>query len=143
MRLAPRREVVFSRDSIRLLAIVLVLLAIAWLVYDVHWHYHMEGLCLRGKLAVQIDCRDHWHYMPYIFSGFVLLFAAGVFNEKAAKGAANIVLPFYDGLMERLGRRSTDPVAVTGNHPVAVDPTAAAPVIELPHGDPDAADKSH
>lgn len=112
----------FGMLAIRTLAILLVIGAFAWMAFDIRWHYHMESICF-NKSGARADCKESWHWLPFVMGAFSLLFAAGVFNQKVAKGAADIVLPFTEVVMKRLGRRDTDPVvAVTEETPTEGPP---------------------
>jgi hypothetical protein len=127
----------FGLIAIRVVAVALVVGAFWWVAFDVRWHYHTEALCA-VHATTRAECVESWHYMPYVAAAFALLFAAGILNQKVAKGAADVVLPFYNGAMARLGRRDTDPVV-----PVAVVPDTHAPAPTPIDPSVDAPDKTH
>jgi hypothetical protein len=60
-----------------------------WMAYSVRWHYHTKA--------------DHWEYLPFVVSLLAIMFALAILSLKATQGAASVVLPFAQLIIERFG----------------------------------------
>ena len=91
----------FDNWLVKFAAFCIIVGGVWWMAFAVYWHYHT------GQTA--------WEFVPFIISGIFIVFAAAILAKKTTEGAASVVMPFVDIVVERfarLGRRKTDSFAV-------------------------------
>lgn len=119
----------FDHWWVKAVAFIVVIVSMWWMVYAAVWHYRMEHTC---------KCALSWDYFPFVVSGLFLLFALGILARKLTQGAAAVVLPFAQLVIERFGAKKE--VTMTVQPPAPGQPPAGT-VTVTPATPPDLGDK--
>lgn len=119
----------FDHWWVKLVAFLLIIGSVWWMVYATTWHYHMEHTC---------KCAMSWEYFPFVISTLVLMFALAIMSRKLTEGAASVVLPFAQLVIERFGTKKE--VTMTVQPPAPGHPPAGT-VTVTPATPPDLGDK--
>lgn len=112
----------FDTWFVKLVAVIAIAAAMAWMAYAVRDHYHAQHVC---------KCVLAWEYVPFVVSGLFIVFFATILSRVATTAAAGVVLPFIDRL--RLGRETTSSTVIP-----AQPATPATVVTTTTHPLPDA-----
>lgn len=88
-------------------AFLLIVGGLFWMVYSVRYHYHTKA--------------PDWEYLPFVVSLLAIMFALAILSLKATQGAASVVLPFAQLIIERFGKKD---VSMTVTPPAPGQPPA-------------------
>jgi hypothetical protein len=92
----------FDNWIVKVVAFILIIGSIWWMAYSVRWHYHTK--------------QASWEYLPFAVSLIAIIFSMAMLSLKATQGAAAVVLPFAQLVIERLGGKK-DAVSMTVTPP--------------------------
>jgi hypothetical protein len=106
----------FDNWLVKLVAVLIIAGGLWWMVFAVRWHYQTKA--------------TSWEYLPFVVSMLAIMFAMALLSLKATQGAASVVLPFAQLVVERFGGKKTT-MTVT---PPAPGETPAG-TVEVKHTD--------
>lgn len=122
----------FDHWWVKVVAFLLIIGSVWWMAYAIQWHYHMEHL---AKAPVA------WEIVPFIVGGLFTIFALAILSRKLTEGAASVVLPFAQLVIERFGGKKDDAVSMKVTPPAPGQKPAGTVTVTQDTEIPDRGDK--
>jgi hypothetical protein len=108
----------FDNWWVKVVAFVLIIGSVWWMVYAIQWHYRLSHLC---------KCPVDWEYLPFAVGSLFIIFCLALLSKKLTEGAAAVVLPFAQLIIERFGKK--DVVSMKVTPPAPGQPPAGTVVV--------------